>query len=389
MKVAFVHPLKHHIFYSMAGAMEGNIDVVGLFGYYNKNDILDKVLKNTKYGSLIEGYCYTKIDDKVKTSLWIKVLFLLYKMRPEKFKDFYFKQYEKWVIKNLKGVDCIHVLQDYCNEVIRYARHRGIRIVYEQIIAYDFQQFVDKKGNHNTNLKLLHQKENMQMADYILMASDFVATSIENHFPGLFTDKYRVIPYGASVEMFHYHKRCRKSTAPLKVLSVANISIRKGSNYLIEALKSFAPSEVQLTMIGVPDKDGEKMLQDVDGISSIKYVGRVPHTEIYKYFDSNDLFVLPSLAEGSSLSVYEAIASGMPCIVTDNVGSIITNKKDGIIIPIKNTKAIVEAIHSFISTPDLLEKMSDETKRTIAKYTWAEYEKALADFYHGISKPIE
>ena len=224
------------------------------------------------------------------------------------------------------------------------------------------------------------------MADYILMASDFVALSIEKHFPGLFTDKFRVIPYGANVEMFHYHKRYRESTSPLRVLSVANISKRKGSNYLIEAVKKFAPSEVQLTMIGVPDKDGEKMLMEVDEISSIQYIGRVPHTEIYKYFDSNDIFVLPSLAEGSSLSVYEAIASGMPCIVTENVGSVITDKKDGIIIPVKNTKAIVDAINSFISTPDLLEKMSDQTKKTIAKFTWTEYEKAVANFYHKISK---
>lgn len=381
MKIAFIHPLKHHVYYSMAGAIGEDRDVVGLFGYYYKGDLIDKILMKTKYKSLISGYKYSKIDHNVKTSVWIKTLFLLYKVNPEKFEKFYFSQFEKWVIKNLRNVDCIHVLQDYCNEVIRYAKNRGIRIVYEQIIAYDTQQFIDKKTCVDSNTKLLRQKENFDMADYILMASGFVKESIENHYRNVYSNKYHIIPYGASVEAFHYRKRHRKSDEPLKLLSVANISKRKGTDYLIEALKCFDSSKVYLTMIGLPDESGKQMVQEINKVDSVSYVGRVPHSKINEFFYSNDVFILPSLAEGSSLSVYEAIASGMPCIVTNNVGSIITHMKDGIVIPSKDTQAIVGAIDKIYNEPGLLEFMSEQTKNTIAEFTWDKYEKKIADFY--------
>ena len=41
MRVAVIHPLKHHVYYSMAGVMESGAEVIGLFGYYDKNDFLD------------------------------------------------------------------------------------------------------------------------------------------------------------------------------------------------------------------------------------------------------------------------------------------------------------------------------------------------------------
>lgn len=381
MKIAFIHPLKHHVYYSMAGAIGEDRDVVGLFGYYYKDDLIDKILMKTKYKSLISGYRYFKIDHNVKTSVWIKTLFLLYKVNPEKFEKLYLSQFEKWVIKNLHNVDCIHVLQDYCNEVIRYAKSRGIRIVYEQIIAYDTQQFIEKKTCVDSDTKLLRQKENFDMADYILMASGFVKESIENHYRNIYSNKYHIIPYGASVEAFRYRKRHRKSNEPLKILSVANISKRKGTDYMIEALKCFDSSKVYLTMIGLPDESGKQMMQEINKVDSISYVGRVPHSKINEFFYSNDVFILPSLAEGSSLSVYEAIASGMPCIVTNNVGSIITHMKDGIVIPSKDTQAIVEAINKMYNEPGLLEFMSEQTKNTIAEFTWDKYEKKIADFY--------
>ena len=46
MRIAVIHPLKHHVYYSMAGVMESGAEVIGLFGYYDKNDFLDKIVRN-------------------------------------------------------------------------------------------------------------------------------------------------------------------------------------------------------------------------------------------------------------------------------------------------------------------------------------------------------
>ena len=128
MRIAVIHPLKHHVYYSMAGVIESGAEVIGLFGYYDKNDLLDKIVRKSKWKKQIDGYKYEKISDYVKTNFIIKVLFLMAKVKPKYFQRIYNYIFENWAIHNLKGIDCIHVLQDYENRVIRVAKKRKIKI---------------------------------------------------------------------------------------------------------------------------------------------------------------------------------------------------------------------------------------------------------------------
>ena len=385
MKIAFIHPLKHHIYFSMAGALQTENEVVGLFGYYTKNDIVDRAILRTKFHDLAEGYHYDIIDRYVKVNIWIKILFLLYKCSPRFFEHFYMVIFQWWCILNLKDVDCIHVLQDYCNIVIRYAKKHHIKIVYEQILAYDLNQFIAGQSDIEHDKKLSKQKENLIAADKILMASHFVKKSILNRINSKnLEQKIQIIPYGASAADFNYRRRTYQKGKKLSLLIVANISKRKGTDYLIKAMESLQGELVQLNMIGAPDTGGGILLDKIKQENNINYYGKIPHAEIYKFFDQSDVFVLPSLAEGSSLSVYEAIAAGMPCIVTENVGSVIEDKKDGLIIEAKSSKAIIDAILYFLDNPSEVERMSVNTQKTIKEFSWSEFEKKIGDFYRKI-----
>lgn len=385
MRIAVIHPLKHHVYYSMAGVMESGAEVIGLFGYYDKNDFLDKIVRKTKWKKQIDGYKYERISTCVKTNFFVKVLFLLAKAKPKQFQKLYNWAFETWAIHNLKGIDCIHVLQDYCNIVIRYAKKHHIKIVYEQILAYDVNQFIAAPSDIEHDKKLSNQKENLIAADKVLMASHFVKKSILNRINSKELErKIQIIPYGASIADFNYRTRIYQKGKKLSLLIVANISERKGIDYLIKAMEGLQGKAVQLNMIGAPDTGGEILLDKIKQASNINYYGKIPHAEIHKFFDQSDVFVLPSLAEGSSLSVYEAIAAGMPCIVTENVGSVIEDKKDGLIIEAKSSKAIIDAILYFLNNPDEVERMSVNTQKTIKEFSWNEFEKKIGDFYRKI-----
>lgn len=385
MRIAVIHPLKHHVYYSMAGVMESGAEVIGLFGYYDKNDFLDKIVRKTKWKKQIDGYKYERISTCVKTNFFVKVLFLLAKAKPKQFQKLYNWAFETWAIHNLKGIDCIHVLQDYCNIVIRYAKKHHIKIVYEQILAYDVNQFIAEPSDIEHDKKLSNQKENLIAADKVLMASHFVKKSILNRINSKELErKIQIIPYGASIADFNYRTRIYQKGKKLSLLIVANISKRKGIDYLIKAMEGLQGKAVQLNMIGAPDTGGEILLDKIKQASNINYYGKIPHAEIHKFFDQSDVFVLPSLAEGSSLSVYEAIAAGMPCIVTENVGSVIEDKKDGLIIEAKSSKAIIDAILYFLNNPDEVERMSVNTQKTIKEFSWNEFEKKIGDFYRKI-----
>ena len=386
MKVAVIHPLKHHVYYSLEGVAQSGTKVVGLFGYYNRGDFIDKLLCKTKFKSLVDGWQYEPIDKYVKTSYRIKLLFLLSKKWPGKFKNIYMKEFQKWCIMQLKDMDCIHVLQDYCNDVIQYAHGRGMKIVYEQIIAFDAEQFITEKSDVNNTPKLKAEKENLCIADQIIMASDFVKQSILNHLNEEdIANKMRIIPYGADVTGYEFRERIYTQGDVLRLITVASVSRRKGINFLIEAMKQLQGMPVHLSLIGLPTEDGKKMLEDIKNIPNISYIGSVPHSKIGDYYDKNDVFILPSLAEGSSLSVYEALASGLPCIVTRNVGSVIKDGREGIIIDTKNIQNIITSIVYLLENPERVREMSRETQMTILKYEWSAYTTKMCRFYHELS----
>lgn len=103
-----------------------------------------------------------------------------------------------------------------------------------------------------------------------------------------------------------------------------------------------------------------------------------------KYYQSSDIFVFPSLSEGSSLACLEAMSCGLPCIVTENSGSIITNNKEGVVIPIRSVKSIKENILYFYNNLDEVKRMGKNARTLAEKHDWKFYEKRLLQMYKNI-----
>ena len=61
---------------------------------------------------------------------------------------------------------------------------------------------------------------------------------------------------------------------------------------------------------GVTDEAGRSLLNKFAGL--YEWIPNVPNHELHRYYQQSDMFVLPSLAEGSALVSYEALASGLP-----------------------------------------------------------------------------
>lgn len=386
MKIAFIHPLKHHAYHSFKGVIDAFRDndtqVIGYFGYYNRGDFIDRLLSKTRFKTLADGWKYDPVTNYVSTSLYIKVLFLLHKVTPGLFGKPYFNAYQRWVIRNLKDVDCIHVLQDYCNEIIRYAKKNGVKIVYEQIIAFNPEQFYSP-GAEDTN-KLEKERENLRNSDLIIMGSEFVEKSLAADPILSKSDikaKMRIIPYGVDVKQFSYERKAYKN-GPLNLLTVAECSKRKGIDLLLDVMGEFDDEQVSLTLIGITKEQEEGINKQIKSSrNNVNHIGVVPHEKIQAYYKKCHLFVLPSLAEGSALVIYEAMGSGCPCIVTDNCGSVISNHNEGVIIRAGDKIALKNAIIYFMEHPDMVEVMSENARKTVDKYTWDMYEKNIKSLY--------
>src|SRR5207253_1873937 len=113
----------------------------------------------------------------------------------------------------------------------------------------------------------------------------------------------------------------------------------------------------------------------------------VPRNEIHKHYEWADVFLLPSICEGSATVTYEALAAGLPVICTPNTGSVVTDGVDGFIVPAGDPHAIVERLE-LVSGPGMLETMSAAAIEKARDFTLNAYKRrALAVLAPGTELP--
>jgi glycosyltransferase involved in cell wall biosynthesis len=168
-----------------------------------------------------------------------------------------------------------------------------------------------------------------KMAEHWLVASSFTKqTLVETGIPG---ERITVIPYGIDLQRFAPRKSMRSRSKALQLLFVGTIGQRKGIKYLIEALDLLPKGSVELTVCG----------RAVDGLelfgkskTKIRIHPSISAQGLLEAYQSSDVFVLPSVAEGFGQVLLEAMASGLPIISTTRTGApdLIRQGKEGLIV---------------------------------------------------------
>lgn len=139
-----------------------------------------------------------------------------------------------------------------------------------------------------------------------------------------------------------------------KIVCVGRLDKIKGQIYLIQAISILKEMNLSVHFIGDgPDrnylKNEAKRLSVSDQISFLGFI--LNASEILADYD---IVISPSLSEGLPLVPMEALSCGVPVIATDIEGNseIITNRKNGLLVPPKNPQALAEAISWSIQHPE-------------------------------------
>src|SRR5262249_53893463 len=151
--------------------------------------------------------------------------------------------------------------------------------------------------------------------------------------------------------------------------------------YLLEAVKRLKLPDCELVlvgrMIGSP-----KAFAPYDGL--FRHVPNVPYHEVHRLYTGADLFVYPSLHEGSAFATYEALASGLPVIATPNTGSVVRDGIDGFLVAPRDVDALMEKILLLYRDPERRATMGAYARTRAEEYTWAAYRRRLLDFFAGL-----
>lgn len=166
-------------------------------------------------------------------------------------------------------------------------------------------------------------------------------------------------------------KKLNISDIDFVFIFVGRIVADKGINELISAFDDFSKSNPQTKLILVGpfeeelDPLSETTLNIIKCNKAIVSVGY--QQEVRAYFSIANALVFPSYREGFPNVVMQAAAMGLPCIVSNINGcnEIIQEGQNGIIIPVKNKKAIVEAMQSMYTDTNLYVTLKNNVRQSI------------------------
>ena len=254
--------------------------------------------------------------------------------------------------------DIFHFANTYGVYSGRAAKRRGMKIVVDQQSVHPYYSIEVLEPEYKrvgmwdteTDRPMVNKVvKELAIADLILAPSRFVFE--ENVRFGIPEKRQRIVPFGVDTSLFSETTRVRKPDERFRILFVGRMSIRKGVHHLLEALRRLkSDARFELVFVGTAAPDLAPLLEEYRDV--FRRMPTIAHAELPAIFNDSDCFCLPSLSEGSALVTYEAMASGLPCVVTRSAGSIIENEKDGLIVPIHSPDAIADAFRGLADDPE-------------------------------------
>jgi glycosyltransferase involved in cell wall biosynthesis len=260
--------------------------------------------------------------------------------------------FDSWVCKQLKEGDNLLAGFGYINKSLARAKKMGGCAFLESRNSHpkNFWQIVSDEyrrwGCETPPIPPFHhrrQMKSLELADYIFVPGKFIADSYTSRsFPA---DRILMTPLPVNTRLFRAPKDSLPPNKTFTIVSTGLLSLRKGSPYLLEAFQKFNrahPNSVLKLVSNVADNFKTVMRDRFGNIEQVEWLKRMPHEELIKLLQQADLFVLPSLEEGMLLAAAEAMAVGIPVILTPNMGSADLVKEDlnGSIVPIRDSEAI-------------------------------------------------
>ena len=230
-----------------------------------------------------------------------------------------------------------------------------------------------------------------ELVDGIIVASNQQRETYEAN-PRL-VGKVHVVGFGVDSKLFHPppNKIELPATVPegkqwkitgikdggLNVLIAGGNAVRKGLSYLLRAWND-AHLDGILTIMGSDVK--------LNPSWRTRVLGWVPDEKVPEVYRQNSVFCLPSIEEGQALTVLEAMASGLPVIVTRETGAtdFVKNGEHGLVIPSRDTKAIQNALQYFHDNPAEIERMGKNARELAETLTWEAFHKNLIETLEAI-----
>lgn len=219
-----------------------------------------------------------------------------------------------------------------------------------------------------------------ELADRVIVQSDYSArTCIEGGIP---PEKLFMHPRG--VDLGSYAPPPGGREGPFRVIFVGSVCLRKGFLDLARAWKDLGLPGAELWVVGGVHDEVKPLLGPYRDRPDIRFFGHLP-SGVPDLLRQADVFVLPSLIEGSAKTTYEAMATGLPVITTPHAGSVVRDGIDGFLVPPRDPAAVAEKILFFHGDREAARGMGRSARGQVENFSWNAFEDRVAALHRELS----
>jgi len=288
--------------------------------------------------------------------------------------------------------DAVYCYEGGALETFREARRLGIKTIYEQTSSYWYwvRDLLKQEAERipalvgllpnlaDSEEHLRWKDEELRLANIVFVASEHVRRTLAGVIPD---EKIRVVHYGAPA-IRHRERTATDPARRLRVLFVGVLVQHKGIGYLLDAVDRLG-SQVELTLVGRRFQANSRV---DEACRRWRWFETLSHSQVLDVMMQSDVLVLPSLGEGFGLVVTEALACGLPVIVTPNVGAsdLVQDGREGFVVPVCSADLIADKLQALYRDRDLLAAMSRQAQVTARENSWASYRANFRDTLRAV-----
>ncbi|MBD2451089.1 glycosyltransferase family 4 protein [Nostoc sp. FACHB-152] len=220
--------------------------------------------------------------------------------------------------------------------------------------------------------------QEFELADFLLVISEPQKRSFLE--AGFAANKIEEITLWADTNLFYPPPApITNNSNVLRVLFVGGLCLRKGVPYLLQAIE-LCGSGVELTLIGAKTSEITQFLEKAEG--KFNYVPTMTKAQLREYYWQSDVLVLPSLIDTFGWVAMEAMACGLPVIVSENCGVPVPDENWR--VPIMNAEAIAQKLLMLRDNREYCASLGEIAAQFAQKFTSKLYRERLQDLFKQI-----
>jgi glycosyltransferase involved in cell wall biosynthesis len=238
---------------------------------------------------------------------------------------------------------------------------RNFREVYER---ESLRWFGKKYRGHPNQLMIERVEEEYLLADRIRVSSEWSKSSIAAG--GVAAEKIHVLQQPVNLTKFHPCEESKKPDGPLRVCFVGSLDLRKGFVYLLRAIKKVRASRIALDIAGAT---GDGRCRSLFARESAGVNFKCAPGDPVPVYHGAELFVLPTLEDGSPFAVAEAMACGLPVVVTSSCGAAewVRPGETGWVVPAADEEALARALEEALDRRNDLRAMGSSARADVER----------------------